>query len=183
MPSGPGVFPFFNVIYSGLLISLFKGGFVVTFNSISAIGMFGRSTGGCGLRISLMCSSHLDPSSSSLFMVLPSLFMVLPSLFMVLPSLFMVLPSLFMVLPSLFMVFPSLLMVLPSLFMVLPSLFMVLPSLSFTGFEGSRLFSTSVLVMSYSSPVYLLCAAFSASVARSFITFCLSILNCFKSCQ
>ena len=37
MPSGPGVFPFFNVIYSGLLISAFKGGFVVTFNSIYVI--------------------------------------------------------------------------------------------------------------------------------------------------
>ena len=71
-PSGPGVFPSFNV-FSALLISAFESGFVSTLNNISAIGMSGLSAGGSLLRISLKCSSHLDLCSTSLFMVLPSL--------------------------------------------------------------------------------------------------------------
>ena len=72
MPSDPGVFPSFN-IFSALLISAFEGGFVLTLNNISAIGMSGLSAGGSLLRISLKCSSHLYLWSASLFMVLPSL--------------------------------------------------------------------------------------------------------------
>ena len=72
MPSGPGIFPSFNV-FSALLISAFEGGFVLTLNNISAIGMSGLSAGGSVLRISLKCSSHLDLCSASLLMVLPSL--------------------------------------------------------------------------------------------------------------
>ena len=70
--SGPGVYLSFN-IFSALLISAFEGGFVLTLNNISAIGMFGLSADGSLLRISLKCSSHLDLCSTSLFMVLPSL--------------------------------------------------------------------------------------------------------------
>ena len=72
MPSGPGVFPSFNIL-SALLISAFEGGFVLTFNNISAIGMSGLSVGGFLLRISLKCSFHLDICPTSLFKVLPSL--------------------------------------------------------------------------------------------------------------
>ena len=59
MPSDHGVFPFFN-IFNALLMPAFKGGFVLTFNSISAIGMYGLSTVGSLLRFSLKCSFHLD---------------------------------------------------------------------------------------------------------------------------
>ena len=44
MPSGTGVFPSFN-IFSVLFISAFEGGFVLTLNNISAIGMSGLSAG------------------------------------------------------------------------------------------------------------------------------------------
>ena len=57
MPSGPGVFPFFN-IFSVRLILAFEGGL---------------STGGSLLMISLKCSSHLNRKSASLFTVLPYL--------------------------------------------------------------------------------------------------------------
>ena len=63
--SGPGVYLSFN-IFSALLISAFEGGFVLTLNNISAIGMFGLSVDGSLLRISLKCSSHLDLCSTSL---------------------------------------------------------------------------------------------------------------------
>ena len=43
--SGPGVFPSFN-IFSALLISAFEGGFVLTVDNISAIGMSDISAGG-----------------------------------------------------------------------------------------------------------------------------------------
>ena len=72
IPSGPDIFPSFN-IFSALLISAFKGGFVLTLNTIFAIGMSGLSAGGSLLRITLKCSSHLDLCPASLFMVLPSL--------------------------------------------------------------------------------------------------------------
>ena len=72
MPSGPGVSPSFN-IFNALLVSAIKGGFVLTLNNISAIGMSGLSAGGSLLRIYLKCSSHFDICSASLFMVLPSL--------------------------------------------------------------------------------------------------------------
>ena len=45
MPSGPGVFPSFN-IFSALRISAFEGGFVLTLNNVSAIGMSDLSAGG-----------------------------------------------------------------------------------------------------------------------------------------
>ena len=51
----PGVFPSYN-IFRALLISAFEGGFVLTFNTISAIGMSGLSIRGSLLRISLKCS-------------------------------------------------------------------------------------------------------------------------------
>ena len=72
MSSGPGVFPSFN-IFSALRISAFEGGFVLTLNNISAIGMSGLSGVRSLLRISLKCSFHLDICSASLFKVLPSL--------------------------------------------------------------------------------------------------------------
>ena len=72
MPSRPGVVPSFN-IFSALLISAFEGGFVLTLNNISAIGMSGLSAGGSLLRISLKRSSHLYLCFASLFKVLPSL--------------------------------------------------------------------------------------------------------------
>ena len=72
MPSGPGVFTSFN-IFSALLISAFECGFVLTLNTISAIGMSGLSAGGSLLRIYLKCSSHVDLCSTSLFMVLSSM--------------------------------------------------------------------------------------------------------------
>ena len=72
MPSGSGVFTSFN-IFSALLIPAFEGGFVLTLNDSSAIGMPGLSAGGSLLRISLECSPHLDLSSASLIVVLPSL--------------------------------------------------------------------------------------------------------------
>ena len=126
MPSGPGFFPSFN-IFSSLLTSAFDGGFVLTLNNISAIGL---SAGGSLLRISLKCSSHLDLCSASLFMVLPYL--------------------------------------------------------SFTGFEGFLLFPASVLVISQSSFMSLLCIAISACVDRSLMYFCFfsyALLDCFFSCQ
>ena len=55
MASGPGVFPCFS-IFSALLISAFEGGFMLTLNNISAIGMSDLSAGGSLLRISLKCS-------------------------------------------------------------------------------------------------------------------------------
>ena len=73
MPSGGGVFPSFN-IFSALLISAFEGGFVLTLNNTSAIGMFGISADGSLLRISLKCSFHLDICTASLFKFLPSLY-------------------------------------------------------------------------------------------------------------
>ena len=68
MPSGPGIFPSFN-IFSALLISGFEGGFVLTLK----IKKFAVSVGGSLLRVSLKCSSHLHLCSTSFFMVLPSL--------------------------------------------------------------------------------------------------------------
>ena len=50
MPSGPGIFLSFNT-FSALLISIFKGGFVLALNNIFAIGMSGLSAGGSRLRI------------------------------------------------------------------------------------------------------------------------------------
>ena len=68
MPSGPGVFLSFN-IFSALLVSAFEGGFVLTLNNTSAIGMSGLSAYGSLLTISLKSSFHLDICSASLFKV------------------------------------------------------------------------------------------------------------------